>query len=669
MSHRANEKQFGLGSFTGNILLCFGVSFGFSVLGQETEEPSTPEELAPPPVDVAPPRDDLHNNESRYHWPASQSPQGFHPLNTMRRPDRWRLGFAPWRRYTSGDTETPYETPEPYLWHPYSQSILKGDVPIIGQDIFLNLTASAAMEFEARRLPTPSGVSSAQPDSSEFFGRSDQIGMQNYLAFTVDLFKGETAFKPVEWAVHLQPVYNINYLYARETGVVSPSPGGGLGSTGRPRSRSQTRINNTQNPGDVGGLLDDDFGPARPDFKGERHTTRLRDYIALQEAFVEYHIADLSDNYDFIAARAGNQVFNSDFRGFVFNDINLGARLFGNAANNLVQYNVVGFDMNEKETNSELNTFDRRSQRVIIANVYRQDFLWKGYTAQLSFHANVDDATVHYDNNGNLVRPTPLGTVAPHDLRAYYLGWTGDGHIERINVTHAFYQVFGRDDLNGLAGRPVNINAQMAALELSYDRDWARFKGSFFYASGDDDAEDARAEGFDTILDNPNFTGGPFSYYVRQGFNLAGSSVNLKQRASLVPNLRSSKIESQSNFVNPGLFLFGIGAELELTPKLRNFINVNYLRFVETDPIQTALLTDEVDGELGLDCSIGFQYRPLLTDNIIVSTGFGALVPGQGFRDIYRRTTPSVPGYTSDQRAGEADDFLYSGLLAITLTY
>jgi hypothetical protein len=38
-----------------------------------------------------------------------------------------------------------------------------------------------------------------------------------------------------------------------------------------------------------------------------------------------------------------------------------------------------------------------------------------------------------------------------------------------------------------------------------------------------------------------------------------------------------------------------------LTPKLRSFINVNYLRFDETDSIKTALLTDKVDNELGWD--------------------------------------------------------------------
>jgi len=197
--------------------------------------------------------------------------------------------------------------------------------------------------------------------------------------------------------------------------------------------------------------------------------------------------------------------------------------------------------MREKDSNSGLNKFDGRDQIVLIANAYRQDFLWKGYTAQVSFHANLDHGTIHYDENGNLARPAPLGTVESHHVDAYYLGWAGDGHIGRWNVSHAFYQALGRDDLNGLAGRAVDINAQFGALEVSYDRDWIRYKASVVYASGDGNSSDGEANGFDTIVDNPNFTGGPFSWYVHQGFNLAGTAVSLKQRNSLVPDLRTSK--------------------------------------------------------------------------------------------------------------------------------
>jgi hypothetical protein len=588
-----------------------------------------------------------------------------YPPNTQARPDRWRIGFTPWKRYTSGVTEQPYENPEPMLWHPYRQSILKGDVPVIGQDIFLDLTASTQTEVEFRRVPTASGVSAAVPGAYEFFGQSEQIGVQNNVAFSAELFKGETVFKPVEWAIKIEPVFNVNYLSVRETGVVSPDPRGALyGNNNTPPPNNGFVLN----PGDIDALLNGQVGPAG-NFRSTHRTERTREFVALQQAFVDAHLHDLSDNYDFVAFRGGIQPFNSDFRGFIFNDVNLGARFFGNWANNRFQYNLAAFDMREKDTNSELNSLDDRDQEVVIANFFWQDFFWKGYTAQWSFHANLDHGGVHYDGNGNIVRPAPIGTVRPHDVNAYYLGWAGDGHIGRFNVSHAFYEVLGDDSFNGLAGRPVSINAQMAALEVSYDRDWVRYKASFFYASGDGNAEDSHANGFDTILDNPNFTGGPFSYWSRQGFNLGGTFVNLKQRGSLVPDLRTSKTQGQANFVNPGVFIYGLGAELDLTPKLRSFVNANYIRLAETDTIKTALLTDKARAEMGLDLSIGFQYRPFLTDNIILSTGFGALLPGAGFKDIYETNTDPVPTFDRPDRRGQVDDFLYSGLIALTFTY
>ena len=189
------------------------------------------------------------------------------------------------------------------------------------------------------------------------------------------------------------------------------------------------------------------------------------------------------------------------------------------------------------------------------------------------------------------------------------------------------------------------------------------------YASGDGNATDGKANGFDTILDNPNFTGGPFSWYVRQGFNLAGTAVGLKQRNSLVPDLRTSKSEGQPNFVNPGVLLAGAGLEMDLTPKLRSFININYINFMETDPLKTALLTDKVDRELGWDFSLGFQYRPLLTDNVIISAGLGALIPGGGFKDIYQTNPNPVPGYNPNNKGGQVDAVYYSGVLALTFTY
>ena len=145
--------------------------------------------------------------------------------------------------------------------------------------------------------------------------------------------------------------------------------------------------------------------------------------------------------------------------------------------------------------------------------------------------------------------------------------------------------------------------------------------------------------------------------------------VGLKTPSSLVPNLRTSKTEGQANFVNPGVYIFGLGAEFDLTPKLRTFLNANYLLFAETDPIKTALLTQNVRDEIGWDLSLGVQYRPFLTDNVIVSAGFGVLIPGGGYRDIYRSSTDPVPGFDRDNYTGNSGDFPFSGLIAVTFTF
>lgn len=555
-------------------------------------------------------------------YPLSEQGEGLLPASQPE-PNRWFIGFGRWKRYADPSTETTYQS-ELRLWHPYVQSIFKGDAPILGQDIFLNITAEDFFQFEARKLPTPSGVSAERPNSSEFFGRGDQLFYANDFSIGLDLFKGETAFKPIEWALRVLGVYNHNFLDVEERNVVNPNP--------------------------------------------QQGTTREKEFFSLQEAFGEIHLRDLSSNYDFISLRAGIQPFVSDFRGFIFNDTNLGVRIFGNYDNNRWQYNVAAFDMLEKDTYSDLNEFSRRQQQIYLANVFRQDLIWKGYTGELSFLANFDNSSRHYDKNGFITRPAPIGTVADHYVQAYYLGWTGDGHIGWLNIDHAFYQVFGEEGLNGIAGRRVEISAQMAALELSIDKDWLRHKFSIFYGSGDHNPTNSHATGFDTVFDRPFFIGGPFSFFSHQGFNLGGTAVNFKQRDSLVVDFRTSKSEGQSNFVNPGVFIVGYGLDADITPKLRGFMNVNYIRTVDTATTELVLFTNRASNDFGLDCSAGFQWRPLLTENIIVTAGAGFLIPRWGYKDIYQANTKPVFGFPGPP-AGHVDDFLYSAIATVTLTY
>src|SRR3954453_19428725 len=154
----------------------------------------------------------------------------------------------------------------------------------------------------------------------------------------------------------------------------------------------------------------------------------------------------------------------------------------------------------------------------------------------------------------------------------------------------------------------------MVAIEASYDRDWARFRSSFFWSSGDHNINDSHATGFDTILDQPNFNGGGFSYWNRQQIGLFG--VNLKQRLSLVPNLRSSKIQGQSNFVNPGLHLFNLGWDVDLTPKLKLINNYNLLWFANTASLEQFVFQGNIANFIGGDLSSGLEYRPMLSNNV-----------------------------------------------------
>jgi hypothetical protein len=106
-----------------------------------------------------------------------------------------------------------------------------------------------------------------------------------------------------------------------------------------------------------------------------------------------------------------------------------------------------------------------------------------------------------------------------------------------------------------------------------------------------------------------------------------------------LPSLRANKEEGQANFVNPGIFILNAGADFDLTPKLKALVNVNYLRFERTAPIELLLFESPIHNTIGLDYSVGFQYRPPLSENISITGGASALSPGQGFRDLYSGKT------------------------------
>lgn len=508
----------------------------------------------------------------------------------------------------------PYEEvnkPVEFPWNPFRQNILKGDFPLPGtKDLFLNITVTERFIAQTRRVPTPTNNVGAGPINPEFWGDSKQEAFNNDFVVSFDLFKAPQNFKPVEWRLRVSPVFNVNVLDVREKGITSVD------------------VTNS--------------------------TYRRRDDFALQEALFEYHLYDFNRRYDFLSIEAGIFPFRSDFRGFVFDDVQRGLRLVGNADNNKWQYNLAVFDMLDKDTNSLLNKFEDREQAVLIANVYRQDWPFLGYISNFSFHYNRDRLTEEVDDNGFVLVPYPHGNAEAGDIDAYYLGWAGEGHIGRVNISHAFYQVFGEQEENFLAGRDVDINAQLAAMELSVDIDWWRLRVYGMYASGDSDPADSQGEGFDAIMDAPNFAGGEFSYFNSQAIPIGVNGLLLSSGLSPLPDLQKSKFQAPANYVNPGLNLIGAAVNADLTPRSRVILGTNYMLFDDTASLERFFqpVTSRIDRQIGLEFYSQLQYRPLLTNNVIFNIGASALVPGDGFERIYQN-----------------DETLYTVFLQMLLTY
>jgi hypothetical protein len=515
--------------------------------------------------------------------------------------DRWRQGVPEDPRFTNGN-----------IFNPYRQNVLKGDYPIIGNDIFMNFDLVLEAVMDVSQLPTPSGVFAAQPGRFEAFGRGRRDSVDGIMVFSFDVFKGDASFKPVDWRFKVTGIGNFNFDNARENQVIN--------------------------------------------FDVRERVSRQKNFVAAEEAFVEYRLGDTtkifpflrgrgsqggrSPEFDTSSLRVGVQQFTSDFRGFIFSDSNLGARMFGNIGSNRWQYNLAYFNLLEKDTNSKLNalTFndtDFRNQNVYIANMFRQDTFVLGYTTQFSLHYNDDRGGFKLDNNNFQVRPAPIGFNPPNRVRSGYFGVTGDGHFGRYNITHAFYQAIGRETFNAIANRPVSINAQMAAAEFSIDFDYIRYRIAAFYTSGDNNPTDGRANGFDAILDAPNFAGGKFSFFNQQGIRLIPTPLSIKDERSLLPSLRTSKIQGQSNFVNPGLTLYNFGIDADITPKLRGFANYNFIRFNDTSSLVYLLNRAPIRRDFGHDVGLGFIYRPLLNENITITAGASTLRGAKGFNTIF----------------------------------
>jgi len=525
---------------------------------------------------------------------SAPPPQAF-PVDQIPIPDRWRL------------IESLGVVKERWF-DPYNQNTYKGDrpinpekvkwLPIKGDDWFFVLNAVSDTVLEPRTFPIPVGVQTTERSGSlDVFGKNSSLIASQTFIVGAALIKGSTAFMPPTVEYRATLAFNVNHVDVPEKRVLFVEP--------------------------------------------SKPSRRTDHFLGVQELFIDYHIRNTSERYDFESIRVGIQPFQSDFRGFLFNDNQLGIRLFGTRDNNRVQYNLGAFWRLEKDTNSGLNSIVQRPRDdfVFIANLYRQDFLIPGLTSQITavYNRNREGNEIEIDDNGFPVRPALLGDLRGHDYDVVYLGYNADGRIGRFNLTASAYAALGTDKNNFFTSEKADIRAFFAAAEASYDVDWVRLRVSGLYASGDGDPYDNEENGFDAIFENPVFAGADTSYWIRQTIPFAGGGrvVSINGRNGILNSLRSSKEQGQSNFNNPGTILLGAGADFDLTPELRLSLNANHLWFENTATLEALRVEGSIPKDIGWDLSAAAIWRPKATQNIVFRLSGALLAPGDGFRDLF----------------------------------
>ena len=188
-------------------------------------------------------------------------------------PDRWRIVNAVGYRER--------------LFDPYNgNNVLKGDRPAFGKDWFFALNFISDSTAEGRSVPTPVAIATTpDPDSTGIFGDPDQVALSQTFIIETVLYKGETIFKPPDYEFRFLPVFSLTHVEVDQPGIL--------------------RADST------------------------RDTIRDDNFLGIQGLFIDKHLRNVSERYDFDSIRIGIQPITADFRGFLFQDSPVGIRLFG----------------------------------------------------------------------------------------------------------------------------------------------------------------------------------------------------------------------------------------------------------------------------------------------------------------------------------------------------
>lgn len=336
--------------------------------------------------------------------PAADQPGEYRPDL-----DRWRILDDRGQRIT-----------KPSILDPYNLNVLKGDIPIIGDNIFFVFNGVFDFTLESRNNLDFKGARGTPLVGGAAFQKSNLVTKTEFTP-SFEIFQGDTVFQPKDWSIKIRP--------------------------------SVKSVTGDKNPAAKvkGGF----------DFEGKRTVD-----FGIQEGFAEVKLFEVGEQFDATSVRGGIQNFNSDFLGLVYNDNAHGVRFFSELEKNTYQINVGFFDRFFKDPFAALNTDKRRKDQVGIVNFIWNDVL-PGFNLLPSFVANIDELSsrdlrayyVGLASNGH------IGRLVLNPAFYYAFGRTSDNTIDGKVQDISAFMVFV-----GLAYPVHYFNPRFAFVYASGDR-------------------------------------------------------------------------------------------------------------------------------------------------------------------------------------------------------
>ncbi len=301
--------------------------------------------------------------------------------------------------------------------------MLKGDrlikvpswAPLKGDDWFLVAGLTSDTVVEPRSFPILVGVqTTGRPDSIDTFGHPASLVLAQTVLASAALIKGSTAYKPPEIEYRVTLAAQLNYVNLDERRVLNVKP-----STAS-------------------------------------HRTDM--FVGVQELFVDRHLRNTSDRYDFDPCASASSPSSRTFAASCSMTTSLGCACSA-IATTIASSTTSPPSGVWRRTRTAASTISarRRATTGCSSPISTGRISPSGFTSQISvtYNMNREAGRIEVDKNGFPVRPALFGNLRARDYDVVYLGYSGDGHFGRINLTTSLYAALGqdRDNVFTLASR------------------------------------------------------------------------------------------------------------------------------------------------------------------------------------------------------------------------